>query len=97
LLGARRAYPKIPYFSLLFGDDPQETCDLARKARADGFRAVKFGWGPFGRGSVAQDIDLVKAAREGLGREGILCIDAGTIWGTDVKSAARLDVLRNVM
>ena len=95
LLGARRAYPKIPYFSLLFGDDPQETCDLAKKARADGFRAVKFGWGPFGRGSVAQDIDLVKAAREGLGPEGILCIDAGTIWGTDVKSAkARLDVLQ---
>jgi L-alanine-DL-glutamate epimerase-like enolase superfamily enzyme len=95
LLGAQRAYPKIPYFSLLFGDDPQETCDLARKARADGFRAVKFGWGPFGRGSVVQDIDLVKAAREGLGREGILCIDAGTVWGTDVSAAkARLDVLQ---
>jgi L-alanine-DL-glutamate epimerase-like enolase superfamily enzyme len=95
LLGAPRAYPKIPYFSLLFGDDAQETCVLARKAITDGFRAVKFGWGPFGRGSLEADIDLVKAAREGLGREGILCIDAGTIWGTDVSAAkARLDVLQ---
>lgn len=95
LLGAPRAYPKIPYFSLLFGDEPQETYDLARKACTDGFRAVKFGWGPFGRGNLEQDINLVKAAREGLGREGILCIDAGTIWGTDVSAAkARVDVLQ---
>jgi L-alanine-DL-glutamate epimerase-like enolase superfamily enzyme len=37
----------------------------------------------------------VRAAREGLGPDGILCIDAGTVWGEDVNAAAaRLPVLQ---
>jgi L-alanine-DL-glutamate epimerase-like enolase superfamily enzyme len=96
LLGYSQAYPKIPYQSCLFGDTPQETLEKAREAREAGFRAAKFGWGPFGRGSVKDDIDQVVAAREGLGKEGILCIDAGTVWGTDVLAAsARLAALQD--
>jgi L-alanine-DL-glutamate epimerase-like enolase superfamily enzyme len=42
-------------------------------------------------------VEQLNAAREGLGPEGILLIDAGTIWVEDVAAAAeRLDVLRSV-
>jgi L-alanine-DL-glutamate epimerase-like enolase superfamily enzyme len=95
LLGYERAYPKIAYASQLFGDDPQGTFHKARQVARAGFRAAKFGWGPYGHGSVKQDADQVHAAREGLGNEAILLVDAGTVWGDDVASAAqRLPALR---
>lgn len=97
LIGYSRAYPKLPYASLLFGDTAQETLDKSKAARAQGFRAVKFGWGPFGRGSVNTDTDQLHAAREGLGREGLVCIDAGQTWGDDVEAAAaRLPALEKI-
>jgi L-alanine-DL-glutamate epimerase-like enolase superfamily enzyme len=94
LLGFQRAEKKTPYASQLFGDTPQETLRLARNVRQDGFQAAKFGWGPIGRGSVADDADHFVAAREGLGAEGILLVDVGQIWGEDVDAgAARLPAL----
>ncbi|HEX3983474.1 MAG TPA: enolase C-terminal domain-like protein, partial [Acidisoma sp.] len=97
MLGYVRSEPKTPYASALFGDDPQETLRRGRAARADGFRAAKFGWGPIGRGTVADDADQFAAAREGLGQDGILLVDAGQIWGEDVEAAAaRLPALRQV-
>jgi L-alanine-DL-glutamate epimerase-like enolase superfamily enzyme len=91
LLGHDRAWPKTPYASVLFGADPQETLARALAIRAKGFRAAKFGWAPFGA-SLASDIAHLDAAREGLGPEGILLIDAGQIFGEDVEAAAaRLD------
>ena len=97
LLGYRRAYPKRPYASQLFGDTPQDTLELCRKAKDAGFRAVKCGWGPFGRGSLKDDADQLTAAREGLGKDGTLLIDAGQIWGEDVAAAeARLPLLESV-
>jgi L-alanine-DL-glutamate epimerase-like enolase superfamily enzyme len=96
LLGYPRTNPKIPYASYLFGDTPQETFEKAHRARKAGFRAAKFGWGPFGRESLRDDIEQVVAAREGLGKDAVLCIDAGTVWGTDVEAASeRLDVLQS--
>jgi L-alanine-DL-glutamate epimerase-like enolase superfamily enzyme len=89
LLGDPRAYPKTPYASLLFGDSAQETLEKARRMRSTGFNALKFGWGPFGRGTLQADIDQVRAAREGAGPEAVLCIDAGTVWGTNEEEAAR--------
>ena len=70
---------------VLFGDTPQETLERGREARASGFRAVKFGWGPFGRWRAGDDADHFAAAREGLGPDGILLIDAGQIFGEDVE------------
>lgn len=97
LLGYDRAYPKLPYASQLFGDSPQETLELCRAARDAGFRAVKCGWGPFGRGSLADDADQLAAAREGIGPDGVLLIDAGQIWGENVAAAAaRLPLLDGV-
>jgi L-alanine-DL-glutamate epimerase-like enolase superfamily enzyme len=95
LLGDQRATPKLPYASQLFGDTPEETLRLARAARDKGFRAAKFGWGPYGRAAPADDAAQVFAAREGLGDDGVLLIDAGTVWLDDVAQAARrLDALR---
>ena len=54
-----------------------------------GYVAAKFGWGPYGLGSVADDAEQVAAAREGLGEEGIVLVDAGTVWGHDVAAAER--------
>lgn len=88
LIGYSRAYPKVPYASTLFGDTAHETLEKSKAACAQGFRAVKFGWGPFGRGSVETDADQLQAAREGLGPEGLVCVDAGQIWGDDVEAAA---------
>ena len=48
MLGFQRAYPRIPYCSLLFGDTPQETLEKAVQAQRQGFRAAKFGWRPIG-------------------------------------------------
>jgi L-alanine-DL-glutamate epimerase-like enolase superfamily enzyme len=97
LLGYQRAYPKTPYASQLFGDTAQQTLEFCRTAREAGYRAVKCGWGPFGRGSVKDDADHLVSAREGIGPEGILLIDAGQIWGEDVAAAeARLPILEQV-
>jgi L-alanine-DL-glutamate epimerase-like enolase superfamily enzyme len=88
LLGHARSEPKTPYASVLFGDTPQETLEKARQIRSSGYRAAKFGWGPYGRTTVSADADQVHAAREGLGDEGVLLVDAGTVWNEDVDAAA---------
>jgi L-alanine-DL-glutamate epimerase-like enolase superfamily enzyme len=88
LIGDGSAHPKTPYASVLFGDTPEETFDAARALATAGFHAAKFGWGPYGTGSVQQDADQVHAAREGLGGERTLLVDAGTVWAEDVDAAA---------
>ena len=97
LLGYPRAYPKLPYASQLFGDTAAETLAGCRAARERGFRAVKCGWGPFGRGTLAEDRDHLQAAREGLGPDGTLLVDAGQIFREDVDgAAARIGMLEEV-
>ena len=88
MLGYKSSYPKTPYASQLFGDTPAQTMAAARAARAGGFRAVKFGWGPIGRGTADADAEHFHAAREGLDRDGILLVDTGQIWHEDVEAAA---------
>jgi L-alanine-DL-glutamate epimerase-like enolase superfamily enzyme len=95
LLGDKKAYPKLPYASVLLGDTPADTYAKAKAIRAAGFRAAKFGWGPLGQSAVAEDVEQVRAAREGLGADGILLLDAGVVWGSDVAAAqARAEALR---
>ncbi len=89
LLGYRRAYVKTPYASVLFGESAEQTLAKAKAIHAAGYRAAKFGWGPYGRASVTQDAAQVAAAREGLGPDGILLVDAGTVWNADVEAARR--------
>ena len=93
LLGYAKAYPKLPYASVLFGKTAEETGVRAAQIREAGFRAAKFGWAPFGE-SLANDILHIEAAREGLGPNGVLLIDAGQIFAEDVEAAAaRLDAM----
>ena len=94
LLGWKKAFPKTAYASQLFGDHPKETYSRALRVRNQGYKAAKFGWGPFGM-KLAADEAHVRAAREGLGPDVVLMIDAGTIWGEDVETAAlRLPVMQ---
>ena len=58
----------------------------ARSSREQGFRAVKFGWESYG-GAVELDLEQVAAVRLGLGEEGILMVDVGTVWEDDVEAA----------
>jgi L-rhamnonate dehydratase len=69
------------YASILLGDTPEETRRIGQQLARQGFRAVKFGWGPMGQ-SEASDLAHVKAAREGVGPDVELMIDAGLCWDT---------------
>src|SRR3954463_13265116 len=69
------------YASILFGDTPDETRKIGTALVKQGYRAVKFGWGPMGQGE-ASDIAHVKAARRGLGADIELMVDAGLCWDT---------------
>jgi L-alanine-DL-glutamate epimerase-like enolase superfamily enzyme len=96
LLGYPRACPKVAYASQLFGTDAQATYRQAREVVQSGYRAAKFGWGPYGHGTPEQDADQVRSAREGLGDAGILLVDAGTVWGDSLELAKlRLPALQS--
>lgn len=97
LLGYTKVFPKLPYASQLFGDTPEETHEKAKKTKEAGYRAVKFGWGPFGKHGLQHDIAHLRAAREGMGTDAYLMIDAGTIFGENVDVARkRLEALEQV-
>ena len=86
LLGGPHKTEFRAYCSILFGDTPQETGELARKYAGQGFTAIKFGWGPMGR-DEANDIALVREARRGAGESVDILIDAGQVW--DWKTARK--------
>lgn len=95
LLGYPKNFPKTPYASLLIGQTPELTYESAKKAVSAGFKAVKFGWGSYGTGSAGADAEHIVAARDGLGEETELLIDAGQIWGSNVEAALqRLPALK---
>ncbi|MXV77370.1 mandelate racemase/muconate lactonizing enzyme family protein [Candidatus Poribacteria bacterium] len=75
-------HPKLPYASVLFGDTPEDTYSIATELKKQGYRAAKFGWGPMGKYDEDYDVALVKAAREGMGEDGQIMVDAGVVWGT---------------
>lgn len=87
LLGDSRGYPKRPYGSVLFGDTPAQTRERAVQLARSGFKAAKFGWGPMGQGTLEDDVALVAAAREGMGPEAEVMVDAGCVWGHDDRAA----------
>jgi L-alanine-DL-glutamate epimerase-like enolase superfamily enzyme len=69
------------YASILFGDAPAQTERIGRQLADHGFRAVKFGWGPMGQGEES-DLAHVRAARQGVGEDIELMVDAGLCWDT---------------
>ena len=86
LLGGKHHDRILAYASILFGRDGNATRDLARKWTKAGYKAVKFGWEPMGQ-SEALDLELVQGAREGLGPENTLLVDAGCVW--DARTALK--------
>ena len=91
LLGGRYRDRVRPYASLLM-QEPGPLSDRLAELRAQGFRAFKIGWGPFGRQSDALDEEIVRAAREAVGPESLLMVDAGgsgAFWRQGYKWALR--------
>jgi D-galactarolactone cycloisomerase len=91
LLGGRYRERVRPYASLLMREPGALADDLARIA-AQGFRAFKIGWGPFGRQGAAMDEAIVCAAREAIPDDALLMVDAGAsdaFWPQDYKWATR--------
>jgi L-alanine-DL-glutamate epimerase-like enolase superfamily enzyme len=91
LLGGKRRDRVRAYASTLFPDDPDDFDHVTREAEtalAEGFTAIKFGWGCFGADADVDD-QLVERAREVAGPDVDLMIDAGMAWGSDIKGAIR--------
>ena len=90
LLGGRYRERVLPYASLLMQEPEPLAAHLHVKAQ--GFRAFKIGWGPFGRRSNALDEQIVGAAREAVGDDALLMVDAGAsdaFWPQGYKWALR--------
>lgn len=89
LLGGLYRDRVLPYASVLVSE-PARLADRLKQIRGQGFRAFKIGWGLFGRGTKALDERIVKAAREAVGPESRLMVDAGgsdAFWHQDYKWA----------
>lgn len=76
LLGGCYRQRVRPYGSILM-QEPGPLADRLRSLKEQGFRAFKIGWGPFGRRDAATDEAIVRAAREAVGPECQLMVDAG--------------------
>ena len=85
LLGGRYRDRIMPYASLLM-DEPERMKDHLLPVKAQGFKAFKIGWGPFGRRSAAVDEAIVASARDAIGPDCKLMVDAG---GSDAHWAGR--------
>ncbi len=91
LLGGRYRNSVRPYASLLMQEPGALSAEL-QSIRAQGFQAFKIGWGPFGRHSNAMDEQIVRAARDAVGPEAMLMVDAGAsdaFWPHGYKWAKR--------
>jgi L-alanine-DL-glutamate epimerase-like enolase superfamily enzyme len=90
LLGGRYRERVRPYASILM-EEPAIITQHLLALKAQGFRAFKIGWGPFGRVSNALDESIVSAARDAIG-DGWLMVDAGgsdAYWAQGYKWAMR--------
>jgi D-galactarolactone cycloisomerase len=98
LLGGRYRDRVKPYASLLMREPEQMAAELL-PVKAQGFRAFKIGWGPFGKRDAHTDEAIVRAAREAVGEDSLLMVDAGAsdaFWPRDFKWALNAaDMLKN--
>jgi L-alanine-DL-glutamate epimerase-like enolase superfamily enzyme len=89
LLGAKWREKIRAYASTLFRPNPGAMREAARRYCDEGFSAVKFGWGVFGR-NPKLDIQLVEAARLELGDDRELLVDTGWFAERTPKEAIQL-------
>lgn len=91
LLGGKYRDRVRPYASLLM-QEPGLMREKLLPVREQGFRAFKIGWGPFGRRNKTTDEQIVQAARDTVGPESLLMVDAGgsdAFWPQGYKWALR--------
>jgi len=91
LLGGRYRERVRPYASLLM-DEPARLAEHLLALKAQGFGAYKIGWRPFGRRALALDEAIVEAARNAVGPDALLMVDAGgsdAFWAQGYKWALR--------
>lgn len=91
LLGGRYRERVRPYASILM-QEPKALAAQLQAIKLQGFKAFKIGWGPFGREGTKMDEAIVRAAREAVGQESLLMVDAGAsnaFWPQDYKWALR--------
>jgi len=91
LLGGRYRERVRPYASVLM-QEPRALAEYLLQFKEQGFDAFKMGWGPFGRISEAMDEAIVRAARDAVGAETLLMVDAGgsdAFWPHGLKWALR--------
>ena len=91
LLGGRYRDRVRPYASVLM-QRPDLLAEYLLELKEQGFRAFKIGWGPFGRESHELDENIVRAARNAIGTDDLLMVDAGgsdAYWSNGYKWALR--------
>ncbi|MCA1595514.1 MAG: mandelate racemase/muconate lactonizing enzyme family protein [Chloroflexi bacterium] len=91
LLGGRHRERIKPYGSMLMAE-PAAMKDRLQEPLSRGFRAFKIGWGPFGHHGVQFDEAIIAAAREAVGPDVELMVDAGAsdaFWPHGTKWALR--------
>lgn len=76
LLGGYYRRRVKPYASMLF-DEPEPLAERLAALKERGFRAIKLGWRPFGRRDSRFDELLIRTARDTLGADVDLLVDAG--------------------
>src|SRR6185312_12830057 len=93
LLGGKWRDRVRAYASTLFRSTPEAMREAAQKYLDEGFTAVKFGWGVFGKDSET-DVRLVEAARKQLGNRHELLIDTG--WFVERTPKQAVQVIRSI-
>jgi L-rhamnonate dehydratase len=91
LLGAKRREKVRAYASTLFRPTPAAMQEATRKYLDEGFTAVKFGWGVFGK-DPRTDLKLVESARKELGDDNDLLVDTG--WFIERTPKQAIQVIR---
>jgi L-alanine-DL-glutamate epimerase-like enolase superfamily enzyme len=98
LLGGFYRRTIMPYASIIFGWPPETFAETLQGLVAQGFRAVKMGWGSFGRISRDRDEMLVQTARQAVGDGIALMVDAGgsgQYWPNEYKWALETAYMLN--
>jgi L-alanine-DL-glutamate epimerase-like enolase superfamily enzyme len=67
------------YASNMFQFSAKATADRAKRARDQGYSAVKFGWEPFGQ-DAKTDCAYLAAIRKAVGDEVDIMLDVGLVW-----------------
>ncbi|MBL8215375.1 MAG: mandelate racemase/muconate lactonizing enzyme family protein [Bryobacterales bacterium] len=93
LLGGKWRDKVRAYASTLFRPTPEAMREAVKVYLDEGFTAVKFGWGVFGK-DRRLDVRLVEAARQALGTENDLLVDTG--WFRERTAKEAIQVVRSM-